>query len=145
MCREKHRTDTVCIFLCWFGVWRSSLSEICRANRHLENNYRRNHTQFLHWNGQSLTVFYRSFPKRWISNKLHAITPVLQNWIQVKRYSLDWDSVWWIHCPIKMAIDHFPLLYTILHGVGLLVMTTVTLKIKYDPTMHVGVKKLHAH
>ena len=53
-------------------------------------------------------------------------------------YFLDLDSVWWINCPIKMATDHFPTASHNFAWCGVIShyqMTTVTLQIKYDPTL----------
>ena len=58
--------------------------------------------------GQSRKRSHSGFPERWIDYESHAIPLILRNGIWLKRFYLDQDRVWWIHCPVEMAIGHFP-------------------------------------
>ena len=88
--------------------------------------------------GQTLKVPLSGFPEWWINSESHAITLILWNGIPFKRYSLDQDSVRWIHCPVKMANWHFPTGSHNFVQCGVIdhdQMATVTLQTTYDPTL----------
>ena len=94
------------------------------------------HPVFLKW--QSFKVAHSSFPERWRNDESHAIALVLRNRIQFKVYFLDWDSVWCIHCPVKMTTEHFTTASHNFAQCGVIdhdQMATVTLQTTYDPTL----------
>ena len=92
---------------CRYGVCQFSFSEISRQSRLFFLTIT-TESRPVFVKGQSRKRSHSGFPERWIDYESHAIPLILRNGIWLKRFYLDQDRVWWIHCPVEMAIGHFP-------------------------------------